>query len=213
MRWERRHHEVMDAMILDLARAGTEHALGEMGLTEATPLPQTQPVRDRLSGRFEITAIELTATMRRGTVRSAGLIDLLKERRTLGAVSLFIRRLTDAVRPSLELLAERASWIAYAEGYRLAAIEGAHALLLTANAMPPPGMPLSAATIPSPVLATLPRYAWAGPQDREPCGACADRRGYVTYALSVDEMPACQDVCGLRDACRHFYMRVPTVGE
>lgn len=208
MRWERRHNEVVDALVADLTQTGATHALAEIGLTEVAPIPQTVAVRERLAGRFDTTAADLVSSMRRGTTRSTGLIHLLREIRTLGAVALYVRRLTDAVRPTLELMADRVTWIAYSEGYRLAAIEGTHAMLEAAGAMPFGGQILTTATVSADVLATLPRYAWAGPQDRETCGACQERRGYVTYAFSVTDMPACQEVCGLGDSCRHFWKRV-----
>jgi len=204
-RWERRHHEVVDAAVADLSAVGRAAALAEMGLMEAASLPGTAQARERLPARFEGTGSQLGVGLRVGTRRSSGLVEIIETARTLGAAALYLHRLVDAERPTLELLAQRVAWVSYAEGYRLAAIEGTHALLQAADALPSPEMPLSTATIAREALATLPRYRWSGPQDAETCGACEARRGHLVYALSVDDLPACQDICALGLACRHHY--------
>lgn len=207
-RWERRHHEAVDAVLADLSRVGREVALGELGVTDPDPLPATIQARERLPARFEAVGTELGTGLRVGTRRSFGLVEIIESSRTLGAAALYLRRLMDAERPMLELLAQRATWVGYAEGYRLAAIEGTRALLQAAGALPTAEVPLSTATVAATALASLPRYRWAGPQDADTCGACGERKGRVAYALTTDDLPAAQDVCGLGLSCRHHYVRV-----
>lgn len=208
-RWLRRHHEVVDRVIRDLGAAGRTAALGELGLDNAEFISETSGEWARLPGRFEGAGDGLAAEMRTGTMRSLGLAGILDHStRTLGVAALHLQRLHDTMRPALERLAGQVTWTAYAEGYRLAAINGTHALLRAADAMPAAGLALIEATISESVLGTLPRYRWSGPQDEQTCGPCNARKQQVVYALSVDEMPCCQTVCRQGHACRHHWMKL-----
>lgn len=212
-RWERRHHEVVDRLVADLGLAGRAAALAELGLEDAPVVPQAAGAWALLPRRFEGVGRALAADLRGGTGRSAGVNALVGDPRTVGAAALHLRRLCDAVCPALEVLAGQVTWTAYAEGYRLGAIDGTHARLAAAGVVPTVGVPLTAAGVPAEVLATLPRYRWSGPQDAETCGACADRKRQVVLALGLDEMPCCQDVCAHGDYCRHFWNLVTSPGS
>lgn len=207
-RWLRRHHGVVDRLVADHGATGRSAALAENGLTEAEPITQTAAAWALVPGQFENVGETLAEELRRGTPRSYGLIHVLEGPRTLGAAALHLRRLHDAARPVLELLAQQATWTSYAEGHRLGAIDGTHATLREAGALPGAGSVLTEAGLPADVRAALPRYRWSGPQDEATCGACSAKKQQIVYALGVDEMPSCQAVCAQNLSCRHHWAKV-----
>lgn len=207
-RWIRRHHGVVDRLVADLGAAGREVALTELALSEAEPISQTSAEWARLPARFEGIGETLGVELRTGTPRAFGLVRILDSARTLGAMALYLRRLHDAMRPALELLADQVTWTSYAEGYRLGAIDGTHAILREAGALPEIGLVLTTATLSETVRATLASYRWSGPQDEKTCGPCGARKQQIVHALSIDEMPCCQSECAMGLACRHHWMKV-----
>jgi hypothetical protein len=51
----------------------------------------------------------------------------------------------------------------------------------------------------------LPAWVWSGPDDEKTCQPCLDQFGDPVYALSLDDLPAPEEVCSFGRACRHWW--------
>lgn len=201
--WRRRHTAIAEDAVKTLFEKGHAKALEETAQRSQMAAAVKSELRDAVIGRYGADLDRLETGLKEGTPRAHGIDWIAQNAATVGIAAALLRRLMTVEQFRVEMFAESLVWRAWSDGYRLGAVDA------TLTALKDAGVTLtadlSAADLDDETKAKLPAYLWSGPDDNKVCDPCRAQFGDPIYALSLDDLPAPEEICDFKQACRHFW--------
>lgn len=201
--WRRRHQGIADDQINTLFNLGHLQAMSEADQMPVLPHEAPATLRGGATGQFGTDLDRLETSLRDGTDKVKGIRSIVTTAASVGAASALILDLFSRQKYRVEMFAEALVWRAWMDGFRSGAVDATLMALRTAGVDTSNGISLT--DLSAEVLATLPRYQWAGPNDQKCCAPCKARFADPVVVLSLDDMPAPEDICRFKRSCRHFW--------
>jgi hypothetical protein len=201
--WRRRHQAIADSQIQSLFQAGHEQAMADAGQTTVMPAEVRAVLRGDAQQQFSGDLDRLETALRDGTDKAKGIRSIVLTAASVGAAAALILDLFNQSKFRVEMFSEALVWTAWMDGFRSGAVDATHAALRTAGVDTTNGISLT--DLSADVLAKLPKYVWAGPNDERCCTPCKDRFGDPIIVLSIDDMPSPETICRFKRSCRHYW--------
>lgn len=202
--WRRRHTAIAEEAVATLFDQGHAKALSETGQRSQMSGSVKSELREAVTGRYGADLDRLESGLKDGTRRAHGIAWIVQNAATVGIAAALLRRLMTVEQFRVEMFSESLTWRAWSDGYRLGAVDATKTALKDAGVTVTADLQVS--DLDAATKAQLPAWVWSGPDDEKCCQSCLDAfdEGPL-YALSLDDLPAPEDVCSFGRACRHWY--------
>jgi hypothetical protein len=204
--WRRRHQGIADDQVKALFNLGHLQAMGDADQTPVLPHEAAAALRGGAEVQFAADLDRLETALRDGTDKVKGIRSIVTTAASVGAASALVMALFNRTRYRVEMFAEALVWRAWMDGVRSGAVDATLIALRTAGVDTTNGISLS--DLSAEVLATLPHYRWMGPNDEKACAPCRARFTDPIVALSIEDIPAPEDICRFKRSCRHWWGKV-----